>query len=398
MSRSLSVTAKPEHYTLLISILAAEAFLVLFQAYLVAPLIPALSESLNAPVSALGLLIPAYTIPYGLSTLIYGPLSDRVGRKPILLALFGLQALSCLLIPLCSSVTALIAIRIMSGLATGGIIPVSVSLIGDIFPYQKRGKYIGLLFGAMAGGISFGASMGIFFNPILGWRNEFMIAGTISLAVFIVALINHHQFPVFLPKPRISTKVIVRNGYHLLSSGKGSRLYLYIFLNGLFHSGVFSWLGYYFKIRYGLADQGIGLALLGYGIPGMLLGVTIGKLADSHGRQKILPWGLMTGAIAVLVLSFNISVWYAAIAVTLLSLGYDMTQPLFAGMVTSVGKEETRGLAVALSACVLFLGYGAGAYIFQQLLTQGLKTSFSAFAAFEFFLGLIALKLLKNYS
>ncbi len=140
----------------LVRVLAAEAFLVLFQAYMVAPLIPSLAESLHARVADLGLLIPAYTIPYGLSTLLYGPISDRFGRKRLLLILFSLLALNSLLVPLCRTVAQLIMLRIFAGLATGGIVPVSVSLIGDLFPYEKRGKPIGMLFGAMAGGMTFG--------------------------------------------------------------------------------------------------------------------------------------------------------------------------------------------------------------------------------------------------
>ena len=171
----------------LVRVLAAEAFLVLFQAYMVAPLIPSLAESLHAKVADLGLLIPAYTIPYGLSTLVYGPVSDRFGRKKLLLLLFGLLAVSSLLAPLCRTVGQLIMLRIFAGLGTGGIVPVSVSLIGDIFPYEKRGKPIGMLFCAMAGGMTFGASMGIFFNPILGWRNEYLIAGVISNSYFDVS-------------------------------------------------------------------------------------------------------------------------------------------------------------------------------------------------------------------
>lgn len=382
---------------LLIKILAAEAFLVLFQAYLLAPLIPELSSSFHVPVSALGLLVAAYTIPYGLSTLIYGPLSDRIGRKPILLTLMGMQALSCLLIPLSTTVTQLFAARIFGGLATGGIVPVSVSLVGDIFPYDKRGKQIGLLFGAMAGGIAIGASMGIFMNPIVGWRNEFVIAGCVGTMVFLFGVFNHKLFPRFEKQPKENPLVTARNAITTLISDNGKRLYSYIFLNGVFHSGVFSWLGFYFKTRHDLSDQQTGLALLGYGVPGMLFGVLIGKLADHYGRQKIVPIGLVTGAVSSFVLAFNTPVWAAALAVSILSLGYDMTQPLFAGMITSISSEKTRGLAVALSACVLFVGYGTGSYLFQLVLSQGLASSFILFAALEFLLGIAAFRIFRHH-
>jgi len=287
--------------------------------------------------------------------------------------------------------------RIFAGLATGGIVPVSVSLIGDIFPDSKRGKPIGMLYGAMAGGMTFGASMGIFFNPILGWRNEFMIAGLISLALSGWALLTHRAFPEESEKPRVKATKILSNGRQLLSSSRGRRLYSYIFFNGMFHSGVFSWLGYYFKTAHHLQDQQTGLALLGYGVPGMLLGVTIGRWADRQGRRRIVPFGLLLGALSVLILALQLPIWLAVLVVSTLSLGYDMTQPLFAGMVTTVGNEQTRGLAVGLSACILFLGYGAGAFIFQMLNTGGINLSFAVFGGLELLSGILAFGIFKHF-
>jgi len=397
MKELVTTVCLPKRTDGFVRVLAAEAFLVLFQAYMVAPLIPSLAESLHAKVATLGLLIPAYTIPYGLSTLLYGAISDRFGRKRLLLILYALLALSSLLVPLCRTVDQLILLRIFAGLSTGGIVPVSVSLIGDTFPYEKRGKPIGMLFGAMAGGMTFGASLGIFFNPILGWRNEYMIAGLISLALAVWAFTTHRTFPAEIEKTPLKASKLVSNARQLLGSSRGRRIYSYIFINGMFHSGVFSWLGYYFKTEHNLQDQATGLALLGYGVPGMLLGVTIGRWADRRGRQRIIPFGLLVGAFSVLTLAFRIPVWLAAVVASTLSLGYDMTQPLFAGMVTTTGNEQTRGLAVGLSACVLFLGYGAGAFIFQLLSTGGLSRPFVVFGSFELLIGLLAFRLFKNH-
>jgi MFS family permease len=63
----------------LLRMLALATFIIFFQAYMVAPIIPALSVALNASVQAVGVLVPAYLIPYGVATLFYGLLADRVG-------------------------------------------------------------------------------------------------------------------------------------------------------------------------------------------------------------------------------------------------------------------------------------------------------------------------------
>src|ERR1700685_2955675 len=78
----------------LLRILSAAAFLVFFQSYLVAPLIPALAIEFHASTSLLGMLVPAYMLPYGISTLFYGPLSDRVGLKTVSLTLLVMMVVT----------------------------------------------------------------------------------------------------------------------------------------------------------------------------------------------------------------------------------------------------------------------------------------------------------------
>jgi MFS family permease len=70
----------------LLWVLSAATFLIFFQAYMVAPLIPRLSAIFQTSSQTIGLIVPAYMIQYGVSTLFYGLLSDRLGRRRIMFA------------------------------------------------------------------------------------------------------------------------------------------------------------------------------------------------------------------------------------------------------------------------------------------------------------------------
>src|SRR6202012_963640 len=89
----------------------------------------------------------------------------------------------------------------------------------------------------------------------------------------------------------------------ILRTGRGARTYTYIFLNAMFHSGVFTWLGVLLHDRFDLGDAGIGLGLIGYGVPGLLLGPTIGKVVDRHGRRWIIPMGMGVAALSAVLLA-----------------------------------------------------------------------------------------------
>jgi predicted MFS family arabinose efflux permease len=393
-----ATAAHRDENVILIRILGVAAFLVMFQAYLVAPLIPALTRTFHTNPSLMGLAVPAFTIPYGISSLFYGPMSDRFGRKAIILNLLGFLAFSTLLLAFSHTATEFLVIRVLIGIATGGIFPISVALIGDIYPYEKRGKPIGILFAGMAGGITFGSTLGAYLNPIIGWQMEFVITGVLSSALFFFAFFKPGIFVLQQTKISIGLKTIIKNSAGLLSSSEGKRVYSFIFLNGAFHSGIFAWLGYYFTAKYHLGDQGIGIALLGYGLPGMLMGVTIGKMADRFGRKKIIPAGLFIGAAMVMILVFKVPLLVAGITVAILSLGFDMTQPLFAAMVSGLGNNSVRGQAMGLGSCLLFLGYGAGSLVFQLLLNAGINYALTLFAVIELILAVAAVKFFKNQS
>jgi MFS family permease len=69
----------------LLRMLAVATFIIFFQAYMVAPIIPALSNTFGASAERVGLIVPAYLIPYGISTLAYGLLADRIGIHRVML-------------------------------------------------------------------------------------------------------------------------------------------------------------------------------------------------------------------------------------------------------------------------------------------------------------------------
>lgn len=77
--------------------------------------------------------------------------------------------------------------------------------------------------------------------------------------------------------------------------------------------------------------------------------------------------------------------------VTTLSLGYDMTQPLLAGIVTAIGGKRP-GQAMGLNVFLLFLGFGIGSAFFGYILNQGLIKSLFIFAAFQAILFVFSLK------
>jgi len=375
----------------LLRVLSAATFLIFFQAYMVAPLIPRLSAVFGVSPRTVGLVVPAYMIPYGVATLFYGLLSDRLGRRPIMFASLLAFVVFTALTATAQSASQMILWRLLTGLGASGVVPLALALMGDLFPYEQRGRPLGWLFGAMAGGAAFGATVGVILGAFVGWRMLFVGVGVAAGCILALLAPYGPLFPTPSAGRVLSFREIFTGYRSLLAMGRGSRTYGYVLWNGIFHGGVFAWLGWYLAQRYSLGDAGIGLALLGYGIPGLLLGPTIGRAADRWGRRWLVPAGLAIASIAVAVLIPKIPLLMAPVAAAMLSLGYDMTQPLLAGIVTDLDRKRV-GQAMGLNVFALFLGFGLGSLLFGEALRLGFGIALAMFSAVQLLAALAAVR------
>jgi predicted MFS family arabinose efflux permease len=247
----------------------------------------------------------------------------------------------------------------------------------------------------MAGGMAFGSTFGVMLEPVIGWRGVFL---AVSACGFLTLILLRPYLALLGERSATKTLTLdaVMTGYRqLLSVPRAQRTYFYVFMNAAFHSGVFTWLGLYFSRRYGLGEIGIGIALLGYGVPGFVLGPFIGRVADRWGRRWLVPAGLGLAALSALLLTPAWPLAVAVVAVTFLSLGYDMTQPPLAGIVTTLDPPRA-GQAMGLNVFALFIGFGLGSLLFGSALQLGFTKALLIFAGAQAVAWLAAVALFRS--
>ena len=383
------VKAATADYESQLWVMAAIAFAVFYSNYMVPPLIPALSREFSVTPYQLGWLIPGFLIPYGISTLVYGALSDRWGRTPMLVALLCFATTTLMMVSLARSWRTLIIARILSGLGCGGIVTIALAVVGDRYPYEVQGRPMGRMFGAIAAGIGFGSTLGPVLNPLVGWRNEFRgLACVCSLAALFILKMSKSATSVTM---RMSSfDQVIREYLVVLEIPRGGRTMAFIFCNGAFHGGIFSWLSLLLISRYHLHDTGIGLALAGYGLPGIFLGAVIGRWGDRYGRRYVVPAGFFWAAGCAFLLILPSPRLVAAFVITALSVGFDATHPLMSSITTSLDPNH-RGQITGLATFTNFVGMGIGAFCFQQLIAFRFTAALAIFASAQTLLGFAAL-------
>jgi AAHS family 4-hydroxybenzoate transporter-like MFS transporter len=147
---------------------------------------PALTAAMNIPRSVLGSVISSGLVGMMIGALVSGPLADRIGRKPVLVACALIFGAGSLLTATAQSVDSLMAFRAFTGLGMGGAMPNAIALTSEYMPRRRRAGAVT----TMICGFSLGAAAGGFVAasiiPRFGWASVFVVGGIIPIVIGLV--------------------------------------------------------------------------------------------------------------------------------------------------------------------------------------------------------------------
>ncbi len=272
--------------------------------YCVQPMMPMFSQefSINAAQSSLILSVSTGMLAIGL--LITGPISDRIGRKPVMVAALFAAALCTLASALMPTWEGILLMRAMTGLSLSGLAAVAMTYLSE----EIHPQHIGLAMGLYIGGNAIGGMSG---RLIVGVLIDFVSWHTAMLVIGALALIAAGLFWKVLPesrnfRPRSLHPRSLLDGFTLHFRDAGLPL---LFLEAFVLMGAFVTLFNYIGYRllaapYHMDQAFVGLLSVVY-LSGIYSSAKIGSLADRLGRRKVL-WGtivLMLAGLAVTMLS-----------------------------------------------------------------------------------------------
>src|SRR5947207_13558695 len=160
--------------------------------------VPSLTHAWNLPGPAFTTAFVWSSIGILIGALSSGPIGDRVGRKPLLLASIAIFGVASLLTAYAGSLTMLAVLRFFTGVGIGGAMPGTVALTGDYTPQRWRATVIMATFtGAPIGGVLCGQVAGLVL-PSFGWPGIFIVGGVVPLLMFVALLLWLPESPRFL--------------------------------------------------------------------------------------------------------------------------------------------------------------------------------------------------------
>lgn len=163
------------------------AFLDGFDAQAMGYVAPALTADLHVARPLLGSVISSGLVGMAIGALVFGPIADRFGRKPILVASAVTFGLGSLLTSLAGSIEGLSAWRVLTGLGLGGALPNAIALTAEYVPARVRSTAVTAMMCGFSLGAAFGGVIAASLIPHFGWRAVFVVGGALPLAIALMS-------------------------------------------------------------------------------------------------------------------------------------------------------------------------------------------------------------------
>lgn len=351
-----------------VGLLGAAGFVVTADGRAITPLLPILAADFRADVGTAGLIVTAYTLPYGLFQLLYGPLGDRVGKLRVMavaLALFALGTGACALAP---TLPVLGVLRFLTGSVAAAMISLAFAYIGDRVPYERRQATLGQFLTWTATGTLLSTSIGGLVGDFLHWRALFVAFSLSALLVLARLIPAARRDDSQSDRP---TGVLVSlTAYLRLLREAGPRLVIAaVFVEGLFFFGGYAYLGAFLRHRFELPYFVIGLVLSGFGLGNLAYTRVVLWLVRRLGENGLVLVGalLLGGCFLALVAA---PTWWLFVPVCgVMGFGFSMLHGTLQTRATELAPAA-RGTAVALFAFSLFVGQGLGAAVLGAMVDR----------------------------
>ena len=339
-----------------LAILVTCALLVLMQLYVAIPLAPVLGEDLASGGAAVA-LGSVYSLAYGLGFLIFGPLSDRYGRKAVLVPGIAALAVATAALSLASSMAAIGVLRAVQGLLASSFAAVALAYVGEGLPRRWRSTGVGAVATAFLVAGIVGQVYAQVVAQALGWRWVFGLAAP----AFALCAVGLRTILIELPLDRSPARLAQRYR-ELAALAREPRLglvYAAACTVLLSFVAMYATLGPLLETRFGL-DHGQVLLVRLAGLPGMVLAPLAGWLVGRFGATRVTVTGFVVAAAGLIVQAITAAtLWGLVLGSAVFVAGIAAVIP---AMITLIGSRAgpARGGALGLSGLALFIGASLG--------------------------------------
>ena len=351
-----------------LNVIACVIFAGALNTRVVDPVIPQIAIDLGIEAATGALLTTAFAVPYALIQPVLGAMADTYGKKRMMVACLAGIVVSGLIGWVATDFTTLIAARVLSGIAAGGIFPIGMAIVGDLVPVGKRQVAMGrLLFAVMSGNILGAAAAGAIAD-LTNWRGVFLataILAALALAVMLVGLRGAVK-----DKPqRFRIAGQVANFRTIFGNPLAKVCFVAVFLEGAFLFGLFPHMAALLYEDGETRASIAGIVLAGFGVGGMIYTFVVYLLVKHVPERRLMFTGGLLMGTGLLLIALR-APWQIEFAIfVLFGFSFYLLHGPIQVYVTELAPKA-RSTAASMHAAFFFLGHAAGPILYTFGLTR----------------------------
>jgi DHA1 family inner membrane transport protein len=348
--------------------LTLSAFAIGTTEFVIVGLIPTIAASLGVSVPSAGLLVSLYALGVAVGAPVLTALTGRLPRKHLLLGLMALFTAGNLLAWMAPGYEALMAARVLTGLAHGVFFSIGSTIATSLVPKEKAASAIALMFTGLTVALVTGVPLGTFIGQTLGWQATFLAVSLLGVVAFIGSwMLVPNNIAGSKPSSLLTQLAVL----------KKPRLLLVYAMTTLGYGGTFIAFTYLAPILQqvsGFKASSVSLVMLVYGVSVAAGNIWGGKLADRQGPVRALQivFGLL--AVVLFVLTFTASnPWLAVLTVLAWgAVAFGNVPGLQVYVVQRAERDAPQAIDVAsgLNIAAFNIGIAAGAWAAGRMAGQ----------------------------
>ncbi len=364
-------------------------FLIIFTEVLgfsmVAPVIPFLALSLGLNVLQIGLILSIFSLCQFFASPVTGKLSDRYGRKPLLIISQISTLIGFILLGLANSVWILISARLVDGLL-GSNMTVSQAYISDVTEPKNRTKVYGYSSAVFGAGLIFGPLIGGILSTI-SYSTPMFFAAVVSLvSILLIVIFLPESLTVKEEKVKITFNDIfpIDDAKRFFKDSKIRKILIIFFLYSFGFMLFISTYALFAEMQINVTALEVGFFMAWIGILRVFFQtVLIRPLQKTFGENKILKIGIISMITAFTLLFFTTTFLFAFIPLVFIAFGTGICRPVLTSkLANSVEREETGsllGVNNALTSIAMIITPILGGVILYYLSSQTLPVISASF-------------------
>ncbi len=322
---------------------------------LVIPLLPFFGQAFDAPAWQITLMFSAFSVGQFLGEPFWGKLSDRIGRRPVLILTTAGGALAYVALALAPGIWAALAVRLVSGFLSGNISTLQ-GYLADITPPQQRAGRMGIMGSAFSLGFMVGPALGgLLAQPELGptgFQIPLYVAAAFGLASALGVILFMRETVVPQAQGAVRPPAPPRGAVlrQALADPVILRVFLISFVTISGFAGIEATYGLWTEVRFGWGPREIGLAFMLAGIIGVVAqGSLTGLLVRRYGEGRVLLAGLCLMFVGMVTQFAAIGWPMAVVGLAIVVFGQSITFPNLVALISMATPSERQGEVLGLN-------------------------------------------------